>query len=125
MYGIKNSNGKNIRGVWTNLLDARERACGHSQLDNNVWKVVSGEQVLCLFQNGKEIFPDPSKEERELAGAIHGKLCHQNHTDGCDWFYGDTWDQEFTAKNTYLKKARAMLDNGIEFNQAMKVISHL
>lgn len=64
------------------------------------------------------------KEERELATAIHGKLCRYNHEDQCDWSYGDRWDQEFTAKYEYLKKARAILDNGIEFSQAMKVISH-
>jgi hypothetical protein len=125
MYGIKNNNGKTIRGMWTNLLDARARACQLSHLDNYIWKVVSGDQVLCLFQNGKEIIQDLSKEERELATAIHGKLCRYNHEDQCDWFYGDRWDQEFTAKHEYLKKARAMLDNGIELNQAMKVITNL
>jgi hypothetical protein len=125
MYGIKNNNGKTIRGMWTNLLDARAKACQYSHLDNYVWKVVSGELVLCQYQNGKEIIQDLSKEERELATAIHGKLCRYNHEDQCDWFYGDRWTEEFSAKHEYLKKARAMLDNGVEFEQAMKVITNL
>lgn len=126
MYGIKNNNGKIIRGMWTNLLDARSRACSHSYLDHDVWKVVSGDQVLCLFQNGKEIIQDLSKEERELATAIHGKTCHWNHIDQCGWEY-DSWDQprKSDTKSNYLKKAQTILSTGVTFDQAMKVITNL
>lgn len=126
MYGIKNNNGKTIRGMWTNLLDARARACQLSHLDNYIWKVVSGDQVLCLFQNGKEIIQDSSKEEHELATAIHGKTCHWNHIDQCGWEY-DSWDQprKSDTKSNYLKKAQTILSTGVTFDQAMKVITNL
>lgn len=126
MYGIKNSNGETIRGMWTSVSAAGLRACEHSKTDEYIWKVIQGDKVFAEFQHGKLILNEVNPtQEHELATAIHGKLCYQNHTDGCDWFYGDRWDQEFTAKHEYLKKARAMLDNGIEFDQAMKVITNL
>lgn len=126
MYGIKNNNGKTIRGMWTNLLDTRAKAYQLSHLDNYIWKVVSGDLVLCLFQNGKEIIQDSSKEEQELATAIHGKTCHWNHIDQCGWEY-DSWDQprKSDTKSNYLKKAQTILSTGVTFDQAMKVITNL
>lgn len=48
-----------------------------------------------------------------LADKLHGCLCHHNHTDGCGWFYEKSWDdpwgREYSAHNTYLEKAEAVI----------------
>ncbi len=126
MFKIRNSNGAGLIGEWNDVLTAESFALNYSNNHAGVWEVTKGGRTVSVFSNGNK-HPkklSPQEQEHELATAIHGKLCHHNHTDGCDWFYGDRWDQQFTAKYEYLKKARAMLDNGIEFDQAMKVISH-
>jgi hypothetical protein len=48
--------------------------------------------------------------EQRLAELIHDKLCHCNHTDGCEWHY-QNWDSidRNSTKYEYLKKAQAMI----------------
>lgn len=49
---------------------------------------------------------------QNLAEIMHERLCHFNHTDGCDWYYRDplkpdTWNQG--THQRYLDKAEAAL----------------
>ena len=62
----------------------------------------------------KKIF-DNYTEAQKLATILHEKLCVQNHTDGCDWFYfddknkyGKNWERNY-SHNHYLGMARNML----------------
>ena len=52
---------------------------------------------------------------QRIAEAVHGKQCHWNHTDGCDWYY-HSWNNCYLEKNPrsvraeYLAKATSMLE---------------
>lgn len=65
--------------------------------------------------------------EQRLAEMIHEWHCHANHTEECCWFYDD-WPQrrdgEFTARDVYLRKAKAML-GVVDFDTAVNVIKAL
>lgn len=127
MYGIKNSNGKTIRGMWASVSAAGLHACEHSKTDEYIWKVIQGDKVFAEFQHGKLILNEVNPtQEHELATAIHGKTCHWNHIDQCGWEY-DSWDQprKSDTKSNYLKKAQTILSTGVTFDQAMKVITNL
>jgi hypothetical protein len=46
--------------------------------------------------------------EKEIAELLHSKLCHWNHTDGCNWFYDNgSWNE--SSRQEYLKKAKNVL----------------
>lgn len=51
-------------------------------------------------------------EEAELAEALHDRLCHSSHTDGCYWFYERsivTPDWNGNTHKNYLRRARLTL----------------
>jgi len=126
MFKIRTRTGVGLIGEWNDLPSAESFALNYSNNHVGTWEVTKDGRTVSAFSNGNKqtIKLSVQEQERELATAIHGKLCRYNHEDQCDWFYGDRWTEEFSAKHEYLKKARAMLDNGVEFDQAMKVISH-
>ena len=47
-------------------------------------------------------------ENKQLAEALHKKLCRWNHTDGCGWFY-ESWEKPGFSRNDWLNKAREVL----------------
>jgi len=69
-------------------------------------------------------------DEQKLATAIHKKLCHSNHVDGCGWEYDiDThgnhnWNERNHLSQNYLRIARQVLSVA-SFDTAMKVIQAL
>ena len=66
---------------------------------------------------------EPSRELTEamrLADLLHEKQCGHNHTDGCDWFYGEWFDgRPNHGRSVYIAKAQKLL--GVcGFDVAMK-----
>lgn len=47
-------------------------------------------------------------EVKEVAEKLHKKTCHQNHTDGCSWYYDNGSWTEYSRKK-YLSKAEKLL----------------
>lgn len=62
-------------------------------------------------------------EDKELAEALHKKLCRWNHTDGCSWFY-ESWEKPGYSRNEWLEKAREVL-KVTDSETALKVASIL
>lgn len=52
--------------------------------------------------------------DQRIAEALHNKLCHANHIDGCGWDYSN-WNNPCYTRMSYLAKAEALMDY-IEFN---------
>lgn len=82
--------------------------------------IFAAEEKLRQLRHAREVYNELS-EEQQLANYIHGKMCHENHTDGCTWFY-DEWipgtdETVFSRRGNpnsgdrlrYLKKAKEML----------------
>lgn len=46
-----------------------------------------------------------SKPEYRLADALHDKMCHFNHTDGCGWHY-EPWHEVASGKRREGEKGR-------------------
>lgn len=48
--------------------------------------------------------------EKTLANILHKLFCGWNHTEGCDWYYGDWSDKKTPSygRNKYLTKAKAI-----------------
>lgn len=65
---------------------------------------------------------DPLKSEEVLAIKLHEKLCRLNHTDGCSWFYEQTWDGG--RHQRYLEKAKNIL-NIVDIESALEVVAQL
>jgi len=65
--------------------------------------------------------------ERELAIALHGALCHCNHTDGCGWYWVegniDMW--EHSSRRSYVDAAQKILNDGISLGTALRMITHI
>jgi hypothetical protein len=67
---------------------------------------------------------DALPEDKRLAELIHDKVCHWNHTDGCDWDY-ETWGGvNSTTRERYLEKARNILAS-VNYAEAIEVIKYL
>lgn len=64
--------------------------------------------------------------DREIATALHSKLCIDNHIDRCDWFY-DRGDWSIYSRKKYLKSAQQILDSVHNTSQStvLSVISNL
>lgn len=60
-----------------------------------------------------------------VATDLHARLCHHNHTDGCDWHY-DSWEnlQNYSRKE-YLAKARKLIAVEPDIEKLLKIISIL
>lgn len=57
---------------------------------------------------------------KKLATVLHDKLCHWNHTDGCEWHYGNSnndreWTFQHSARRKYLEMADNVLDHVYRF----------
>lgn len=63
------------------------------------------------------------KPEYKLADILHTKMCRQNHTDGCGWFY-ESWERIGSSRKSYIEKAKNILTN-VEYETAKKVINLL
>lgn len=128
MFKIRNSNGAGLIGEWDDVISAESFALNYSNNHTGVWEVTKGGRTVSVFSNGNKHPKNlsPQEQEQELATAIHGKTCHWNHIDQCGWEY-DSWDQprKSDTKSNYLKKARTILNTGVTFDQAMKVITNL
>lgn len=46
----------------------------------------------------------------ELAAKLHELLCRENHTDGCDWYYG-SFDDPLWSHKRFLKMAKALVND--------------
>lgn len=46
--------------------------------------------------------------DKQLAEQLHEKMCHHNHTDMCDWYYGN-WNKPSSAHKRYLETAQESL----------------
>lgn len=53
--------------------------------------------------------------EQRVAEYLHGQLCHENHTDGCSWYY-EEWENVYKsyAHRDYLAQAMLMLEDYTE-----------
>ena len=65
-------------------------------------------------------------DDKKLAIQLHGKQCHWNHTDGCDWFYRkdddpETWTYVNGVHRDYLVKAQAILAE-FTYEQGLRMI---
>ena len=63
------------------------------------------------------------KPEYKLAEKLHKKMCSWNHTDGCGWYY-EPWDKLRHAKQTYVDKARKVLDK-VDYETACLVVDNM
>lgn len=67
--------------------------------------------------------------EAQLAIALHGALCHHNHTDGCGWYYAikdglPTWEEY--SQQEYLKRAHNLLNKtGLPVQKLIVVVQNL
>lgn len=59
--------------------------------------------------------------EQRLAEALHGSLCHWNHTDGCSWSYG-SWDEPSHAHVDYLGMARRVMKVEPNVNRVIEIL---
>ena len=64
------------------------------------------EHDLSLLKKKKEEL-DNMKPLHSLATALHNQFCHYNHTDSCDWYYGEK-NFDSHAHMVYLKKAKEL-----------------
>jgi hypothetical protein len=62
-------------------------------------------------------------EHKEVAEAVHKKMCHHNHTDGCGWYY-DRGDWSNEDRKVYLQKATVLLKN-FSKNQILNMLNLL
>lgn len=62
-------------------------------------------------------------EQRRLATFLHEELCHENHTDGCSWFY-EKWNglPLGLARDYYVSMAQRMLAIGLSEDAIKKVV---
>ena len=56
-----------------------------------------------------------------LADVLHSLRCHWNHTDGCSYLY-ESWDNIRSTRQSWLDKAQAMVDNGINVDIGILVL---
>ncbi len=72
------------------------------------------EKALDLIKKRKENLHKTLSDEMHsipvyrVADELHKKMCHMNHTDMCDYYYGD-WVNKTYARTEYLEKAQKML----------------
>jgi hypothetical protein len=66
--------------------------------------------------------PELTQEELEqkVAELLHEKLCHFNHTDGCDWHYWSWENDKFGTRKRYMTKAKKLLSHGFTLVQVQE-----
>src|SRR5690348_7949896 len=71
-------------------------------------KITEHQQEIAKLQMEQQRL-DSLAPDKRLADALHSKLCHWNHVDGCGWFYEakDDWDRN--SHQMYLIKARELI----------------
>jgi hypothetical protein len=80
------------------------------------------EQRVRRLKEEQRAFNNLSKAQK-IADALHGKLCRQNHTDGCGWGY-ESWDKPGHAKKRYLDAAEKVLRQ-VDYPRAVKIVEAL
>ena len=60
----------------------------------------------------------------KMAEILHQKLCRHNHTDMCDWYYGN-WEEPLNySRKRYLEKADELL-NEDSFETIKRIIGKI
>ena len=66
---------------------------------------------------------DSLPDEYKLAEEMHKKMCHINHEDGCDYYYGEwTASQLNYGHRTYLGKARGLLKIIPDYDMCLQIV---
>jgi len=87
----------------------------------NIWIVNEGKMQEDEIVEFDTTFPkDTRTPAQKLAEELHKELCGWNHTDGCGWYYENSWD-EWTHEK-YLKKAEELLELGVDIRTIFKII---
>lgn len=59
---------------------------------------------------------------QRMATEVHNAHCKLDHTDHCDWGYGNIVKNPLTSHKEYIKKAEELIDKGYDIDQVSDIL---